>query len=93
MRRQQSIADARSNLPQLVREAESGEAIELTRRGESVAVLIGRRQYERLVARSRRFSEAWAEFTREFELSELAIDPDEIFDGVRDSRPGREIAL
>lgn len=90
MRKQQSIAAARSNLPQLVRQAESGEPIELTRRGESVAVLIGRKEYERLATRSRRFSEAWDEFTREVELSELAIDPDEIFNDLRDVRPGRE---
>lgn len=91
MRKQRSIAAARSNLPQLVREAEAGEPIELTRRGESVAVLIGRKQYERLATRSRRFSEAWTEFTREVALSELAIDPDEVF--VRDKRPGREVGL
>jgi prevent-host-death family protein len=93
MRKQQSIAEARTNLPQLVREAESGEPIELTRRGESVAVLIGRRQYERLAARSRRFSDAWDEFIREVDLSQLTIDPDEIFDEVRDKGPGREIGL
>ena len=93
MRKQQSIAEARSNLPQLVREAESGEAIELTRRGESVAVLIGREQYERLAARSRRFSEAWSEFTSAVGLSELAIDPDVIFSDLRDPRPGREPGL
>lgn len=93
MPKQQSIAAARSNLPQLVRQAESGEAIELTRRGESVAVLIGRKQYERLATRSRRFSEAWNEFTRQVDLSELAIDPDEIFGDLRDTRPGRDIEL
>jgi prevent-host-death family protein len=94
MRKQQSIAAARSNLPQLVRQAESGESIELTRRGESVAVLIGRKEYERLANPSRRFSEAWSEFTREVELSELAIDPDEIFgDDLRDRRPGRRVGL
>ena len=93
MRKQQSIAAARSNLPQLVRRAESGESIELTRRGESVAVLIGRKEYERLTTRSRRFSEAWNEFTRDVELSELAIDPDEIFNDLRDMRPGREAGL
>ena len=43
MARQHSIAEARSSLPSLVREAESGKAVELTRRGEPVAVLIGRR--------------------------------------------------
>jgi len=93
MRKQQSIAEARSNLPQLVREAESGEPIELTRRGESVAVLIGRKQYDRLATRSRRFSAAWNQFTREVDLSELAIDPDEIFNDLRDTRPGREVGL
>ena len=93
MPKQQSIASARSNLPQLVRQAESGEPIELTRRGESVAVLIGRKQYERLASRSRRFSEAWKEFTHEVELSELAIDPDTIFGDLRDTRPGREAGL
>ena len=93
MRKQQSIAAARSNLPQLVRRAESRESIELTRRGESVAVLIGRKEYERLATRSRRFSEAWNEFTRDVELSELAIDPDEIFNDLRDMRPGREAGL
>ncbi|HEX6159430.1 MAG TPA: type II toxin-antitoxin system prevent-host-death family antitoxin [Thermoanaerobaculia bacterium] len=82
-----ALAEARSNLPQLVRQAESGEPIELTRRGESVAVLIRRKQYDRLASRSRRFSEAWKEFTREVQLSELAIDPDAIFSDLRDARP------
>lgn len=93
MRKQQSIAEARSNLPQLVREAESGEPIELTRRGESVAVLIGRKQYERLSTQSRRFSAAWKDFAEENDLSELEIDPDEIFGHVRDAQPGREADL
>ena len=93
MQNRQSIATARSNLPQLVRRAETGESIELTRRGESVAVLIGRKEYERLATRSRRFSEAWRGFTREVELSELAIDPDEIFSDLRDARPGRDVGL
>jgi prevent-host-death family protein len=87
---QHSIAAARSNLPTLVRKAESGEAVELTRRGEGVAVLIGRRQYERLLARSRRFSEAWDDFSREIKLSDVGIDPDDVFAGVRDEAPGRD---
>ena len=33
-----SIADARRNLPRLVREAEKGRAVELTRHGEPVTV-------------------------------------------------------
>ncbi|HJQ39754.1 MAG TPA: type II toxin-antitoxin system Phd/YefM family antitoxin [Thermoanaerobaculia bacterium] len=93
MRKQQSIAEARKNLPQLVRDAEEGKAVELTRRGESVAVLLGRREYERLAMRSRRFSEAWNAFTREVDLRDLDIDPDEIFDDVRDTLPGRNVGL
>jgi prevent-host-death family protein len=88
-----SIAEARRNLPQLVRKAESGIAVELTRRGVGVAVLIGRRQYERLVARSPRFSEAWDDFRRDVDLSTLDIDPDQVFANVRDDLPGREVGL
>ncbi|PYQ26635.1 MAG: prevent-host-death family protein [Acidobacteria bacterium] len=87
MTKQRSIAEARNTLPQLIREAESGESIELTRRGESVAVLVGRRQYERLTGNARRFSEALDEFRREIDVAALQIDPDEIFGGVRDQDP------
>lgn len=93
MGEQHSIAEARSKLPQLVREAESGKAVELTRRGEGVAVLIGRKQYERLVARSRRFSEAYDDFLREVDLAELDIDSDDVFGSVRDDSPGRDPSL
>jgi prevent-host-death family protein len=88
-----SIAEARSELPRLVREAESGKAVELTRRGEGVAVLIGWRQYERLVSRSRRFSEAWAEFSENPDFQDVEIDPDEVFGAVRDMSPGRDPEL
>ena len=93
MAKQHSIAEARKSLPSLVREAESGKTVEFTRRGEPVAVLIGRLQYERLTLKFRRFSEAYGEFTREIDLEELAIDPDELFAGVRDDTHGREINL
>ena len=93
MAKRQSIAQARNSLPSLVREVESGSAVELTRRGEPVAVLLGRRQYARLTSRHRGFSEAYGEFTRDVDLDVLAIDPDEVFAGVRDRTRGREIDL
>ena len=93
MDEQHSIAEARNQLPRLVREAESGKAVELTRRGEAVAVLIGRRQYEDLIAPARRFSEAWDTFVREVNLQELEIDPDEVFADTRDRSPGRDTRL
>ena len=39
MSRRHSIAEARNHLPELVRQAESGKPVELTRRGEPVAEL------------------------------------------------------
>ena len=93
MAKQHSIAEARNNLPSLVRAAESGKAVELTRRGEPVAVLIGRRQYERLTLKYRGFSEAYEDFTQETDLRELGIDPDELFAGARDHSRGREVDL
>ena len=88
-----SIAQARSNLPRLMREAESGKAIELTRHGEAVAVLIGRRQYERLTGRYRSFSDAYEAFAQDVDLTELELDPDELFAGKRDDSRGRDVHL
>ncbi len=88
-----SIAEARRNLPRLIREAEHGKTVELTRRGEPVAVLVGRRMFERLAAGRRGFDEAYQDFARTFDLPELALDPDELFEGARDRIPGREVRL
>ena len=88
-----SIAEARRNLPRLIREAEHGKTVELTRRGEAVAVLVGRRTFEQLAAGRRGFAEAYREFSKTFDLSELALDPDELFTGARDAAPGREVRL
>jgi prevent-host-death family protein len=93
MTKRHSIAAARSNLAQLVREAEAGKIVELTRRGEGVAVLIGRRQYEQLTSRFRPFSEVWDEFTRNFPPGDIDVDPDEVFRDVRDKDPGRDFKL
>ena len=93
MAKRQSIAEARSSLPSLVREVESGKSVELTRRGQPVAVLIGRQEYARLASRRRRFSETYADFTRDVDLKELAIDPKEVFAGARDEARGREVDL
>lgn len=90
MPRHRSIAEARNTLPQLIRDAEAGQATELTRRGEPVAVLVGLREYERLAAGTRRFSKAWDAFRREVDLSELDLAPEEIFADTRDDSPGRD---
>lgn len=88
-----SIADARANLPKLVRDAEAGKAVELTRRGEPVAVLVGRKEYDRLTSRKGSFAEAYAAFAREVDLGKLAIDPDGVFGNARAREGGREVSL
>ncbi|HVG22911.1 MAG TPA: type II toxin-antitoxin system Phd/YefM family antitoxin [Thermoanaerobaculia bacterium] len=93
--KKKSIADARNNLPQLVREAEAGEVIELTRHGERVAMIVSRDTYDRLEAgRAKTFSAAYDAFTRNYDLREdLDADPDDVFAGVRDDDPGRDVDL
>ena len=93
MAKRHSIAEARSNLPNLVREAESGKVVELTRHGKLVAVLMGSRQYEQLTSGFHGFADAYGHFTSEFDLQGLAIDPDEVFGGARDDTAGREVRL
>lgn len=88
-----SIAEARRNLPTLVRRAESGNAVELTRHGEPVAVLIGQKAFERLAAGRRRFTEAYEAFERAADLPTLALNPDAVFGAVRDAMPGRAVEL
>lgn len=90
---QYSIANARRHLPTLVREAENGKSVELTRRGEPVAVLIGCREFERLTSGRRKFGDAWRSFADSVELGELALDPDELFRDVRDPATGRDVSL
>ncbi len=93
MTEQHSIAEARRHLSRLIRKAEHGKTVELTRRGEPVAVLVGCRTFERLAAGRRGFGEAYEEFTKTFDLSDLALDPDKLLEGARDLTPGRGIRL
>ena len=88
-----SIAEARRNLPSLIREAERGKAVELTRRGEPVAVLVGHRMFARLTAGRRGFADAYREFVQRVDLAKVGLDPDALFDGVRASTPGRDVQL
>ena len=61
--------------------------MQLTRRGEAVAVLVGHQKFEQLAASRRSFAEAYREFKTTVDLAELSLNPDEIFVGVRDTVP------
>lgn len=91
MPREFSIAEARNQLPALVHQVEKGAPVRLTRRGKPVAVLVSLREYERLGPRRADLWEAIEAFRRETDLGDL--DVDEIFAGVRDPSPGREVEL
>ena len=93
MTEQHSIAEARRNIPKLVREAENGKAVELTRRGGPAAVLIGRREFDRLTSGRRGFGDAWREFAQSVDLAEPALDPDELFGDAREEGTERDVRL
>ena len=92
MSRRYSIAEARHDLAAIVHELEGRDLIELTRRGEPVAVMLSLREYRRLTVGKEKFWEAYLAFRRTVDLSSLGIEP-EIFAGVRDPSPGREVRL
>jgi prevent-host-death family protein len=90
MNKSVSIAEARHDLAALVHELERKPRIELTRRGQPVAVLLSIREYNRLRAAKQDFWEAYLAFRKRNNLEKLDIEP-EIWDGVRDKSPGREV--
>ena len=92
MGKQYSISDARSHLSTLIREVELGTAVELTRRGKPVAVVVSLQEYKRLASARRDLWDVIEEFRRSTDLSELELGP-EYFDALRDRSPGRPVIL
>ena len=87
-----SVAEARQNFARLIRSAERGRAIEITRRGEPVAVLLSAAEYLALTGERPFFVEALAVVRKRLGVDGLGIG-DEEFEGLRDESPGREVAL
>ena len=90
MKYRYSIADARRNLSAIIREAENGKEIVLTRRGEPVAMLIGIRAFKQLNSTQGDFATAYQEFRETSNLDNLDLDPDELYGDVRKEIEGRE---
>ena len=90
MLEQYSIAKARDHFTSLVRTVERESAVELTRRGKPVAVMLSIEEYKRLSTRQAGFWEAYSAFRERVNLQELGIEPD-TFAGLRDRYPGREV--
>ena len=83
MTKRYSISDARSNLPGLVHDVERGLAVELTRRGKPVAVLLSIDEDHRLRDRKSGFWDALQEWRSTVDWDELG-DIDQVFRDVRD---------
>ena len=89
MAKQYSIAQARDRLPAIVHEAEVGDAIELTRRGKPVAVVMSLREYQQVVRGQVGFTAAFNAWQRGVNVEALGFT-DEDFADVRDRSPGRD---
>jgi prevent-host-death family protein len=87
--RKVSIAEARAKLPGLIREAEEGEAVQITRWGAPVAVLLSAAQYQKLAHGPPVFGVALDSFLERFELAEVGLEQGE-FQGLRDHGAGRD---
>ncbi len=87
-----SIAEARSRLPTIVDEAEAGRAIELTRRGRPVAVVVSHQTFERLRGHRRQFADAYRVFLERHSLSDIGLD-DDVWAATRDKAVGRNVGL
>jgi prevent-host-death family protein len=92
MSRQYSIAEARAKLPDIVDQAEAGVEVELTRRGQPVAVVVSRRAFERLREKRQHFGDAYERFLGRFSLDEIGLDAGEL-SATRDTTTGRRVTL
>ncbi|MEL7476758.1 MAG: type II toxin-antitoxin system Phd/YefM family antitoxin [Cyanobacteria bacterium J06555_12] len=87
-----SIAQARDRFTQLVQQAETGETVQITRRGKPVAVILSQDDYQRLKSKQTEFGEDLEAFREAHRIAELDIEPEQIF-GDRDRTPGREVSF
>jgi prevent-host-death family protein len=85
-----SIAEARDRLARLIKEAEKGAPVQLTRRGKPVAVLVSMSDYQKLRNSGIGFWEAFEQFKSEIDLEKAGIEV-ETFEGLRDQTTGREV--
>ena len=92
MSQRYSIAEARSRLPRLVDQAEAGVEVELTRRGQPVAVLVSHREFERLRGKRVHFGDAYGKFLEKYSLEEIGVE-DDFAASTRDRTTGRKVSL
>jgi prevent-host-death family protein len=75
-----SIAEARTHLSGLVRDAERGATVEITRRGGSVAILISRARYDQLATGKESFGDALDAFLWATPIDHIGLEAGEFED-------------
>ena len=98
MTRRYSLPYAQDNLSEIVRQMEEGEPVELTEKGEPVAVLVSCEDFKRYKRHTPDLPKAKGDLWEAIQQwrSEQDFDKvnfDDVFDNVRDRSPGREINL
>ena len=89
--RRLSIAETRKNLAAVVRSVEKGDVVEVTRRGEPVAVLLSARDYEGLTRGGGDLWDAICGFRKSTDLSKLHLE--DVYVDVRDRSRGRRVRV
>lgn len=87
-----SIAEARNQFAAIVRDAEeTNQPVQVTRRGQPVAVILSAEEYAKLIANQpkRDFWQAYLAYKEKWQ-DELMDTEDDIWKDVRDKSPGRE---
>ena len=87
-----SIAEARQHFARLIKRAQQGKTIEITRRGESVAVLVSAAEYSAITGERPSFVDVTRQLRERLGVDTLEIG-DADFEGLRDQSPGREVSL
>lgn len=88
---QYSIAQAKDKLTQIIRSAEEGQLVEITRRGEPVAVILSMDEYRSLVQTPQNFGETVLAFRQQYIEGQAWFEDEEIDEifNVRDKSVAR----
>ncbi|MEM7556235.1 MAG: type II toxin-antitoxin system prevent-host-death family antitoxin [Cyanobacteria bacterium P01_A01_bin.84] len=83
MKSQYSTQQLNQNLPEVLKQIQQGNAIEITQDGEPFAVILSSLEYERLISPKSSFWESLQNFRSSQDLEELETETDAFAD-VRD---------
>ncbi len=90
MSNQYSTEQLYQHLTEVIEQIQQGNSIEITQEGETVAVILSVAEYQRLTTSKSSFWQSLQQFRQQTNLEELGIESD-VFTGVRDITPGREV--